>query len=170
MSKRFSFVRGDFTMKLPVGIAFALEPLTVELISELMPLLAQHWTEVAHFNDIPLNPDLSYYLASQSAGFIRCYTLRAGGSLRGYAVFFLRRNPHYITSLQASQDILYIDPSLRGRIPLAFIDYCDNQLQLEGVQAVYHHVKAAHNFGLILQRKGYELVDLIYTKRLDKER
>jgi N-acetylglutamate synthase-like GNAT family acetyltransferase len=49
------------------------------------------------------------------------------------------------------------------------IRYCDEQLRADGCQAVYHHVKAAHNFGPLLKRMGYELVDLIYAKRLDKE-
>jgi hypothetical protein len=41
------------------------------------------------------------------------------------------------------------------------------RLALEGIQVVYHHVKAAHNFGKMLERMDYKLVDLIYAKRLD---
>ena len=49
-----------------------------------------------------------------------------------------------------------------------FIRYCDEQLRAQGVQAVYHHVKAKQSFGPTLTRQGYELVDLIYAKRLDR--
>jgi hypothetical protein len=48
-----------------------------------------------------------------------------------------------------------------------FIKWCDEQLRAEGVAVVYHHIKAAHNFGPMLERFGYELVDLIYSRRLN---
>lgn len=147
---------------------FAREVLTNALLTEMLPLLAAHWQEIAHFKDIPLNPDLSYYKLLEQNGMLRVYTYRKRGALVGYAVFGLRHNPHYRQSFQANQDILYINPSDRGMGPIKFIKYCDDELRKEGVQAVYHHVKARHNFGLVLQRMGYELVDLIYTRRLDK--
>lgn len=155
-------------MKLPVP-TFQAEPFTADLFQEALPLLASHWHEIAHFKDIPLNPDLSFYKSCQTAGVLRCYTARAGSDLVGYAVFIVRRNPHYQTSLQATQDVIYIQPAHRGGLGRRFIKFCDTELRLEGAQAVYQHVKAEHNFGLVLQRLGYELVDLIYAKRLDKE-
>lgn len=149
--------------------SFQRERTEPQLFSEMLPLLTAHWKEVAHFPDIPLNPDLSYYICAEAAGMVRTFTFRRDGKLIGYAVFVLRANPHYCQSLQAQQDIVYIDPAARGIQSIKFLKYCDEQLKADGVQAVYHHVKAAHNFGKVLERQGYELVDLIYTKRLDKE-
>lgn len=154
-------------MKLPYNVKFQREKASTELMAEMLPLLAAHWKEIAHFQDIPLNPDLSTYQRAEELNNLRCFTFRENGDLKGYAVFLIRYNPHYMTSLQAQQDVLYIDPKSRGTLPIKFLKFCDEQLAAEGVQAVYHHVKAAHNFGLILQRQGYELVDLIYAKRLD---
>lgn len=101
-------------------------------------------------------------------GNLRVYSARSGEKnlLVGYAVFFVRHNMHYADSLQATQDILFVQKEFRGRGG-EFIAWCDYQLKKEGVQAVYQHVKAKHNFGKLLERMGYELVDLIYTKRLD---
>ena len=48
-----------------------------------------------------------------------------------------------------------------------FIKYCDEQCKSEDIQVIYHHIKAAHDFGPLLINSGYELVDLIYAKRLD---
>jgi hypothetical protein len=101
-------------------------------------------------------------------GTLRTFTARdADGVLTGYCVFFVRHNIHYASSLQASQDVIYIDPERRG-FGAEFILWCDQQLKEEGVQAVYHHVKQAHNFGPLLERFGYECVDLIYARRLDR--
>lgn len=149
-------------------IRFARESLTDALWSEALPLLTEHWREVAHFADIPLNPDVAAYAASQAAGHIRCYTARDDdGDLAGYALYFVRPNPHYSQSIQAAQDVIYVAPWARGSTGYKFIAFCDQQLATEGVQAVYHHVKTAHNFGKMLERQGYEAVDIIYAKRLD---
>lgn len=159
-----------------MSVAFQRESLTPALWHEAMPLLVAHYQEIAAYQDIPLEPDVSVYAASEAAGIIRCYTARnpcviegcnEPGALVGYALFFVRPNPHYKSSVQAVQDVIYLAPSVRGGTGYRFIAWCDAQLKEEGVQAVYHHVKAAHDFGRLLERQGYDLVDLIYAKRLD---
>lgn len=190
------------------SVTFAREPLTDALWDEAYPLLEAHWREVAHFQDIPLEPDVARYRANEQAGVIRFYTAREvptgdaslflecshchvlamaagpchlggtcqtcgngtfrfGATLVGYALYIVNSNPHYASSIQAVQDVIYLDPAVRGGTGYKFIKWCDEQLAAEGVQASYHHVKAAHNFGKLLERQGYELVDLIYAKRLD---
>lgn len=137
-----------------------------DIFEEAAPLLRQHYAEIAHYQDIPLEPDLAQYAAVEEAGCLRVFTARDDSGLIGYAVFFVRRNLHYRSSLQAVQDILYVDPGKRG-FGARFIHWCDEQLRKESVQVVYHHVKAAHDFGALLERFGYQLVDKIYARRLD---
>lgn len=147
--------------------------------SEITPLLVKHWQEIAHYKDIALEPDWEQYLKLEELGLLRVYTAREESEeqtergenyttekLRGYAVFLVRHNPHYKSSLQANQDILFVDPEHRG-LGGQFILWCDEQLKAEGVQVVYQHVKAEHNFGRMLERFGYKLVDLIFARRLD---
>jgi hypothetical protein len=158
-------------------IQFAREPLTESLWDEAMPLLSAHWDEIAAFKDIPLEPDRELYAAGEANGILRCFTARddtaqrfrfPGAMLVGYALYFVRSNPHYKSSLQANQDVIYLAPSVRGGTGYKFIAWCDNQLAAEGVQVVYQHVKAKHDFGKLLERQGYDLVDQIYAKRLGK--
>ena len=89
---------------------FALETLTPEFQAELGPVISAHKEEIAHYKDIPLDPDWDAYYALQEAGALRPFTMRdpEAGALQGYAVFFVRRNAHYRASLQAMQDILYL--------------------------------------------------------------
>lgn len=146
---------------------FQREKATTELFEEVSPLLFKHYKEIAHFQDIPLDPDFDLYTTVDKTGNLRVFTAREDdGRIIGYAVFFVRANIHYKSSLQAVQDIIYIDKEVRG-FGHKFILWCDEYLAMEGVQAVYHHVKAEHNFGPLLERLGYKLVDLIYTRRLD---
>ncbi len=134
-----------------------------------MPLLEAHWKEIAHFQDIALDPDVEMYKKVEDAGMLRCYTVRTHSwELVGYVVYFVRPNMHYKQSVQASQDVLFLRQDLRkSTIGMRLIKHADEQLRAEGVQAVYQHVKAVHNFGPMLERMGYSLVDLIYTRRLD---
>ncbi len=146
---------------------FSREPLTPQWFEEAMPLLRLHYKEIAHYQDIPLDPDEDAYLDAEKRGAIRCFVARDQfGLLMGYAVFFVRYNIHYKTSLQAIQDVIYVDPNKRG-IGARFIPWCDAKLKEEGVQVVYHHVKDEHNFGPLLERIGYKLIDHIYGRRLD---
>lgn len=182
------------------SVAFALEPFTAELFAEMLPLLGRHWREVAHYLDIPLEVNAGAYHAIAANGALRVFTARDrqigqpcdGGCdhvypygwvpdagcpvhdaqpLVGYAVFFVRPNPHYVSSLQAVQDVLFVQPESRGKTGAKLIAFADDALRAEGVQVVYQHVKARPrlNFGPMLERMGYELVDHIYAKRLDRE-
>lgn len=151
-------------------IKYQREIFTQELFDESFPLLRAHYEEIAAHKDIALDPDIHQYLKIEAIGNLRAFTARdENGVLIGYAVFFVVPHMHYQQSKNAMQDIIYIDRERRG-FGAKFILWCDAQLRNESVQVVSHHIKAKHNFGAMLERLGYTLVDLIYQKRLDKSR
>lgn len=148
---------------------FQREIATAEFCAEIAPLVEKHYKEIAHYQDIPLDPDYEQYVRLEEAGVLRVYTARAEHKLAGYCIFFVKNNLHYRGSIQAMQDIIYIDPAFRGaQFGAALINYCDFELKKEGVQVSYHHVKFAKNFGPLLEKLGYQAVDAIYGRRLDK--
>lgn len=154
-------------------VKFLREPLTPSLLEEMRPMNEAHYKEIAHYKDIPLKIDRQRYLALEAAGILRCYTVRDQDDHRlvGYAVFIVQFNMHYSDSLQAAQDVIFLAPEYRGQfLGSRFINWCDDRLRDEGAQAVYQHVKVAHDFGKLLERLGYEPVDIIYARRLDKEK
>ena len=141
---------------------------------EVMPLLEKHWAEVAHYKDIPLDVDLDLYEEIERAGILRIYTARINSpgmaghkQLIGYLAAMVRTNGHYKRSLQATQDVLFVDPAWRG-CGGELIRHAEEELRLEGVQVLYQHVKAASTAGRLMEHIGYELVDLLYAKRLDR--
>lgn len=147
------------------GMKFQQEKIA-DIYLEALPLLEEHWHEIAHYQDIVLDPDWKSYFSLEEAGAIKCYTVRDKDHLIGYACYFVRTNMHYRNSLQAVQDVLFIKKEKRGQ-GREFIAWCDEQLKSEGIEVVYQHVKAAHNWGAMLEKMDYELVDLIYAKRLN---
>lgn len=148
--------------------SFQREQLTESMVSEVMPLLEQHWREIAHDLTIPLSVDWERYFMMQANDAFRVFTVRRSGELIGYAAFFVHPNMHYSTSLQAVQDVIFIREDMRrGSLGSRLIRFAEEELKREGVQLVLHHIKAKHNWGALLERMGYTLVDLIYAKRIN---
>ena len=140
------------------------------VLEEIKPLLVKHWEEVSFYKDIALDPDWDGYLRIEESGALRVYTARDDENvLVGYAVFFIKHNLHYKTSLQALQDIIFIDPEKRGTFGTKFIFWCEAQLRSEGVEIVYQHIKVSTPHTIELFKKlAYEPIDLILGKRINK--
>lgn len=150
-------------------ISFGAEKLST-LWEEVFPLLVEHYKEVSKYQDIRLDPDISAYTALEEAGALAVYTARKqDGTLLGYAAYIIRVNMHYQSSLQAMQDVIFLTKEARkGMAGYKLIKYADQRLQELGVQIVYHHVKNKLDFGPVLARLGYEPVEQIWARRLDK--
>ena len=61
-----------------------------DTFEEAMPLIKRHYDEIAHFKDIPLDPDVTLYKALEDAGGIHVFTVRKNDNLIGYSLFFVR--------------------------------------------------------------------------------
>lgn len=152
------------------GVYVQQEPLE-DAWPDMEALFRAHYEEIAHYKDIALAPNAAAYRKLASRGVMRAYTVRDAGDLVGYAVFLVRRNPHYWGSLQAIQDVLYLEPAYRrGMTGVRLLRHAEERLRAEGVQVVYHHVKRTNRMGELLERLGYEHVDQVYAKRLDKKK
>lgn len=142
------------------------------VVGEIRPLLERHWKEVAHYPDIPLVPNWPKYAECENVGLLRIYTGRDDGRLTGYSVFMVHPGMHYSTSKEADEDLLYVAPEHRkGRFGLQLMQFAERELTAEGVQLLKRRTKVAErlNFGALLERMGYEPIDVVYGKRLDKE-
>lgn len=138
--------------------------------SGIEPLLEAHYLEIAHYLDIPLNIDWDKYERLEAVGCLRAFIARVNGKMVGYMAMMVDTNGHYKGSLQALQDVLFIDPRWRGGwIAYRLLHFAHLSLLAEGVQVVYQHIKAKHDHSRLLLKMGYELVDLILAKRLDQD-
>lgn len=152
------------------GVYIQHEPF-VDCWDEMKDLFRGHYEEIAFYKDIALDPDERAYVELARRGMLRIYTVRDAGALVGYVMFLVRPNPHYQGSLNAVQDVLYLKPEYRrGLTGVRLLKLAERRLAAEGVQVVYHHVKATNRVGELLGRLGYELVDQLYAKRLDKKK
>lgn len=138
-----------------------------DIWDEIVPILKDHYLEIAHYKDIRFEPNVSEYFKIEDAGILKVFTAREDDLLIGYNVFLVRNNMHYKSSLQALNDIIYIKKEKRG-FGKKFIKWCDEELKSIGVQVVHHHIKFAHDWSPILENMGYVKHDIIMSKRLDK--
>lgn len=134
-------------------------------------LLERHWREIAYYEDIPLDVDWNFYQEADKRGLLRIFTVRDGEELVGYAVYLVRHAPHYKSSLQAVQDVIFLAPEYRrGSAGLQLVGYADAMLAAEGVQLTYHHSKVKQPIDIILRRQGYQLIERVWGKRHDRRR
>lgn len=137
-------------------------------LKSIETLSVLHYKEVAPYDDIPLNVNWQELLNLEDMGYLKLYCISTDDNkLVGYASFIVSPSIEYSSSLQASLNNIFIHPNYRGRGG-QFISYCDNQLENLGVQVVYHHVKAKNDYGSLLKRNGYDIMNIEYSKRLDK--
>jgi hypothetical protein len=140
---------------------------------EIKPILRnEHWEEVGHYKDIPIDMQWDKYQMLQDAGKLRCFTIRAPLNeehketvLIGYAFFIVDYHLHYKHTMVASQDILYVRKPYRG-IGKSFLNWCDEQLGLEGVVTVTHHIKPWFDWSSMAEKLGYEKAETIYSRRI----
>ncbi len=138
------------------------------LIDELQGILKRHWSEIAHYKDIPLEPNWNLYKKLDELGSLVVFTVRVDERLVGYAAYLIETDPHYSSLKKANQDVLYIDKDHRkGGLGSKLILWCDKQLKALGVKLVYQHVKCTHDFGPLLARLGYEKIETLWGRRLD---
>lgn len=138
-----------------------------DIWDEILPILKEHYLEIAHYKDIKFEPNISEYYKLEDLGFLKVFTARENEELIGYNIFFIKSNMHYKSSLQAANDVIFIKRDRRG-FGKKFIIWCDDELRKLGVQIIYHHIKFSQDWSVMLEKIGYEPIDKIMGKRLDK--
>lgn len=148
---------------------FKREHYSQELMAEMAPLWSEHHAETANKFYGPLDPHLEMYEKCDLAGVIRFFTVRHQGRLVGYQVFIVSEHLHSRDMVQATQDILYLKPEhRRGLVGYRFLKWCMNQLKEDGIAVVHQVISARNDFGKILERMGYQLEDMTYSKLLQE--
>ena len=96
------------------------------------------------------------------------FSARQDGVLIGYAVFFLKRHPHYRTTIWAQSDIYWIAPEhRRGHVGAGLFAFVEDEFMARGVGVSQIGVKEAHPAAAkLLESLGYEKVEASYAKRL----
>ena len=137
-----------------------------DYIEEMKPILQNHWEEIAlHKDKIKLCPDYKRYAALDAMGALHTVTARLEGKLVGYFTSFVSTHLHYSDHLFASNDILFIDPSLRGgSVAKEMVEFAEEKLKLLGVDVISIHMKTHAPFDKLCESLDYKNVERLYSK------
>lgn len=140
----------------------------LDCIREAIPLLLDHWEEIASHKDVrPLDPDFDTYAQAAKLGSFRCFTARRDGKLVGYAAFLIHHNLHYKSWVEAHNDIYYLAPDERkGSAGFKFFRACEEWLKAIPVRAIYFPDKVRTSKAKLFQRLGYVGMETKFEKVL----
>jgi GNAT superfamily N-acetyltransferase len=144
-----------------------------DIIDEIKPLLTKHWEEIALYRDrVPLDVNYDAYIALEKANMLKVFIVREAGALIGYAVYFMRRHPHYQSTNWAMNDIYWIDPAHRnagiGIGLFRFVeDWFRSQLKPGELLVMHTNSKTMHpQAHRVLEFLGHDMVEVGHSKLL----
>jgi hypothetical protein len=169
-------------------ILFATEDVA-DVREDIEYLLQEHYEELcANKEIVKLAPDWDRYLALEAANKLLVYTVRDGGVLVGYSVWFVDVHIHYVGQLFANNDIIFLSKTHRNTatwwtvtqsvvkrwlgitpkdsVGKQLIAYSEEQLKLIGVTKAIWHIKFKLDWSPILFRRGYAREDFTVAKIL----
>lgn len=133
--------------------------------ADIQPLIERHYEEIAQFKDVQkLDPDWDVYAQIESQGKLWVMTARLDGVMIGYIVMLLSRDMHYRGLLRATEDIHFILPEHRkGLLGYRMLAKTKQAMKEKGARTVTLRTKANASHGVLFERLGGVLHDLVYT-------
>ncbi len=150
-----------------IMLEFALEK-TADILTELQPLIENHWEQVALNKDIvQLAPDWERYNQLELTGLLRLYTARKDNKLIGYFAVVINKHLHYKNDTFAVCDVLYVAPEHRaGSTGYKLIKYVEAELSKTDVKVLHINTKQHVPFDRLLERMGYNPIETIHAKKI----
>jgi GNAT superfamily N-acetyltransferase len=144
----------------------------VETFSSVYPdaeaLMIMHWREIAPYQDITrINPDLDTYARLEKAGRLLLCTARSAGTLVGYFLMIVGPHAHYRHVVTATEDLHFVHPDYRGWTGIKLMKFAERMARAHGATMMVGRAKAKSGHGALYARLGYDLMDEVFTKRLD---
>lgn len=148
-------------------MVFQEEGYTFDLFNELLEMAEDHKDEVVPFEWMQVNANPTHYERASELGMLRIYTVRSKGEIVGYGIFNICRHPHFMDTVTAMQDLLYIKPEYRlGSTGKSFILFCEKKLREAGAVVVYQFTGLKRDLSGLFESMGYGLVQKVYAKEL----
>lgn len=140
-----------------------------QVYDDIQDLLKVHWEEIALNKDfIKLNPDWEQYEKAEQEGILKGFTAREDGKLVGYFVTIVQRSLHYSDYIFATNDVIFLHPEYRkGLAGWRLVKFAEKCLKEDGVSILFINTKVHKPFDALVTRMGYNLVERVYSKRLN---
>lgn len=131
---------------------------------QALPLIYANQRETGTFDPDQFLPNPEFYFMQEERGIVRLFTMRHGGKLTGYQVFFCSHHPRYPQIACAIQDVMYVAPEHRGVASLRFLKFADGILEGDGMKPMRHASAKNLAFARLLEHCGYQLLEQTFMK------
>jgi len=144
----------------------------VDLLPELPEIFFRHWQEVAlHKDQIRLRPNYDEYRRLEELGILHIITARERDKLAGYIFHMVHPHLHYVGSLTAFTDLLYLRKEYTRGMTAAsryrdLIRASEKMLRDLGVQRVYLMTKTHLDLTALFENMGFKLIEKNFSKLL----
>ncbi|MCA8326165.1 GNAT family N-acetyltransferase [Burkholderia cepacia] len=154
----------------------SIEPFTLELAAEIVPLGQESWDECSEIKKdtcayhgqrgLQIDPDIDQYLYLADHQSLIAFTLRDDeGVLHGYALAILYRSLHLKTELCGNVDTFFVQPDHRRSMP-RLMSKIEDTLRERGVSIIGWPVTMTGGLYEILKRRGYIADDVVMELKL----
>jgi len=136
---------------------------------ECFELAKDHYEEIASDKEIvKLNPWYFGFEELERVGAMKIITAKDNSKLIGYAFFIVQRSLHYYDFIVAMADLYYVTPEYRkSGVGTELLNKSEEILKELGVHQIYMRTKVYANFGPLLEKIGYEEVEIAYKKNIN---
>jgi GNAT superfamily N-acetyltransferase len=140
-----------------------------EIIDDIKVLLPMHHKELALYqDDVPLEPDYTVYARLDASNAMCIVAGRLDGALVGYAIYVVKRHPHYTSKKWAASDIFWLAPEYRrfgaGK---AMFEKVEEELKGMGVAVMHTTYKTEHPAaGYLLTSLGHAHIENGHSKKI----
>ena len=153
------------------GVAIGLEKFS-DMLEDIRPLHDAHFNETeTAYMDESFNPNYQSYMEMEKDGRFVCFTVRFNWQMVAYLQYYVFRDLHTQSVLQAREDALYVHPLARGKkVAPQLLAYAEDALKTLGCRYIGMTSKApvgAPDIGPFLERRGYRPVAMYYAKKLE---
>lgn len=148
---------------------FDIRECSVELIlNNSEQLFAEHYDEICvHKQFMKLSPNSESYLQLEEAGFLMILGAFVNDELVGYSVNLISQHLHYRELKCMNNDLLFVSSKYRASpLGLKLIRLTEKKAKEIGVKMVTWHAKQDSQLSSLMQRKGYSVQDIIYSKEV----
>lgn len=134
-------------------------------------MLPRHWEELALDKEsIWLAPDWERYARLEAEGALSIVTVRECGKLVGYSWMVVHRGLHYRDCLEATMDIYWIAPEVRGRFGGRRLFHAvEAELKRRGVKRVHVGSKLHRDSSRLFRALDYAPTEIWFSKLLNGE-
>lgn len=149
-------------------IHYRQEDLCIELIREIVPMLAEYYRNTVAKQDIPpYDFEWGQYLTLQNNSMLTVTVARDYDKLIGFTLYVRTYQPHHKTLYIAECDTIAVDMHYRGRgVGRGLYQFTEGVLKAQGVRQIINRYRECYDTKPMFESLGFKAIERVYMKEV----